>query len=298
MGRSLMDRVLDRLWVEAGRLSENKDPVPDAWHGFCHNGSVSGTTEWPLACGALALGSWSSDGFRRRRAVRSIVETLGPVDGRHFASWIRTVDESVLDHTTIRAANAWGDPVQAPGWVLGTRRSWSPTSLRYLAHALWLVKEGYLQKGGRVIEIGVGFGGLAAMLALVADAKVMLVDLPEVERAARLQMEELGLESRLVERSPVTADDLVISNYAFTELSESLQDAYIHEVLRNADQGVILSNAAMFSNGIGGRDNARLAQALMEAGIPVRESVNAEIIAPSDRMCGNVVLSWKRQSIL
>jgi predicted O-methyltransferase YrrM len=286
-----VERIVDRLWVEITPWLEDKEPVPEKGES---GGSVSGTMSWPGACRALAIDkTWSSRGFRRRRAVREVVETLAPVDGRFFATWLKTHGPHWLDDPRVRAAAEWGDPMKAPAILLGTSHPWSPSSLRYLAHAVWLMKEGYVQRGGRVIEIGVGFGGLAAMLALVADARVTLIDLPEVVAAAQSCMKDLGLDHHLLEARTAGREDLVVSNYAFTELSVALQDSYIEEVLRFSGRGVILSNAEVFSRGIGGRDNRALMAALSAAGIPVREWADAEIIAPSDRLCRNTLLAWK-----
>ena len=291
LNRPLSERIADRLWVEYCEWRQDPEVVPGKAGA---DGSVSGRMDWPGACRALAVdGCWSSRGFRRRKSVREVVETLGVTDGRFFAAWLARHGPEWLRDERVIAAAAWGDPIRAPGICLGTTESWSPASLRYLAHAVWLKKEGYLREGGTVVEVGVGFGGLAAMLALVAGARVILVDLPEVEAVARLQMRELGLEAHCVSREAGVIPDLFLSNYAFTELSAEWQDRYIAEFARRAGHGVVLSNAAVFAGGTGGRTDAELLARLgLEHG-EVREWPEAGILGPSDRMCGNTVLAWQ-----
>lgn len=290
--RPWIDRILDRTWFEIGRRVECPGPPPTEDARDSATSSVSGTMEWPRACTALADGSWTSSGFRRRRAVRQVVETLAPSDARQFAKWIRTFNPGILDDEQIRRANDWGGPLQAPSWVLGTRSAWSPTSLRYLMHALWLNKSDFVRSSGTMVEVGVGFGGLAAMAALVSRASTMMVDLPEVERAARLQMKELGLSPYVLPQSAPDADSCFVSNYAFTELSRDTQDHYIEQFARHTRCGVIVSNASMFAEGIGGRNNESLVLRLRESGIPARLLSAAPILGPSDVLCANQIIFW------
>lgn len=296
MKRPWRDRLLDRLWSEIGQRKE-LDTAPPATHSDDSGGtSVSGTMDWPLACAALVEGTWTRTDFRRRRAVRQVVETLAPSDARRFARWIRETRPNLLRDPRIRRANDWGDPLMAPSWVLGTTDAWSPTSLRYLAHALWLEESGRLPRSGTVVEIGVGFGGLAAMNAVVSDASTVLVDLPPVERAAALQMRELGLADHVLPRRLPDDEFCLVSNYAFTELTKELQDQYIDEFARHAASGVIVSNASVFSQHIGGRSDDELIACLRDAGIDASLATDAPILGPSDAMFRNTVISWRREA--
>lgn len=290
--RPIIDRLLDRAWSEAGRLLENKTPPPTPeLAGDAH--SVSGTLAWPLACAALASGHWQSQGFRKTLAVREVVETLGLSDARYFASWIkRNFPEWLLD-SGIHRINDWGDPVQAPAFVLGLSRSFSPTSLRYLAHALWLSHQGLVKPQGLVVEIGVGYGGLAAANALVSGARTVCIDLPEVVQTARLMMRQNGLESHLADLKNKGQDFCLISNYAFTELSTELQDHYFEEIIRHASRGAILSNAAVFARSIGGRDDKELIDWFRAAGLAANAEIENPILCPSDRQLGNRIITWK-----
>jgi hypothetical protein len=113
--------------------------------------------------------------------VRDVVETVGPVDGRFYAQKIREWGPEWLINEAVIEIDRWGNPIRWPKWLLGTSNSFSPTTLRYLATALWLKRTGYLVQKSNILEIGVGFGGLAAMNAIVSGAVTTLVDLPQVE---------------------------------------------------------------------------------------------------------------------
>jgi hypothetical protein len=268
MKRPLIDRIHDRLWTITGNWLDIKRPLPSVECIAAVDGSISGTMDWPRACAALASGALTSKNFRRIHAVRQVVETLGPVDGRHFARWIRDSAPGYLTDKRVAAIDAWGNPIRWPAACLGTPRAFSPTTLRFLAHALWLKKEGFVKEGGTVVEIGVGFGGLAAMNAIVSNATTIMIDLPPVAKAAMLQMRELGLGNFASnDQSKATAGDVCfISNYAFTELSREMQDAYVDEFIRHADRGVILSNASVFAQHMRSRDNNQIIELLTAHG--------------------------------
>jgi hypothetical protein len=294
MKKSLIDKVHDRMWIlVSDQLSVKISPPTVSGTGQSDT-SVSGTMDWPQACAALANGTWKSKNFRRIHAVRQVVETLGPVDGRYFSKWIRDNAPNYLTDQRVAAIDTWGGPIRWPGVCLGTPHSFSPTNLRYLAHALWLKKEGFVKEGGTVVEIGVGFGGLAAMNAIVSNATTIMIDLPPVAKAAMLQMRELGLGNFASnDQSKATAGDVCfISNYAFTELSREMQDAYVDEFIRHANRGVILSNAAVFADHMLSRDNNQIIELLDQHGAHAKVEKNSEILCPSDRFHGNSLMHW------
>ena len=294
MKRTLIDRIHDRLWKIAGDWLDVKEPIPSDENSPLSVESVSGSMDWPRACAALVNGTWTSENFRRTNAVRQVVETLGPVDGRHFAKWIRNKAPNYLFDQRVAAIDTWGGPIRWPAACLGTPRSFSPTTLRYLAHALWLNNKGFVKEGGTVIELGVGYGGLAAMNAIVSNATTFMIDLAPVTQAAIRQMNELGLGNfASTDHSIVKKNDVCfISNYAFTELSRDLQDHYVDQYVRHANRGVILSNADVFAKHMRSRNNDQIIQMLGIHGINATEDKISSILCPSDRDHGNVILAW------
>jgi len=263
-----------------------------------HGGSVSGTMAWPDACSQLGQGEIESRNFRRERAVREVVETLAPSDGRYHGERIRSSSPELLVDPRVRTVDAWGDPVRWPGLLLGMPASFSPTTLRYLSHALWLRDQGLVPRGGMIVEIGVGFGGLAAMNGIVSEAHTLLVDLPPVTRAAMRMLAETGLGKSGTSSDEIepSGDFCVVSNYAFTELTSDLQKHYIDRYLRASSSGMIVSNANVFSRSIGGRDDDALLSALHAAGIPAKLDRASDLLGPSDYLGGVTLVTWKRGS--
>jgi len=292
--RRFIDRLHDRAWIEAtARMTV--DSLTATGEAARH-GSISGTMAWPEACAALAGRQRDSHRFRRERAVREVVETLAPSDGRYHASRISRIAPELLEDPRVRAVDAWGDPVRWPRLLLGTPEPFSPTTLRYLSHALWLRDEGLVQQNGTIVEIGVGFGGLAAMNAIVSGARTVLVDLPPVTQAALRMMEETALSefATSAEETNPSGEFCVVSNYAFTELTTGLQDHYIDRYLRRSPTGMIVSNANVFSRSIGGRDDEALASALRASGIAAKLDRQNDLLGPSDHLAGVALITWEK----
>ena len=292
--KTIIERLHDRCWDGFRRM--RVDAPESLLRGSETDGSsISSSLPWPVAAEAFATGARTSAGFRRLKAVCDVVETVGPVDGRFYAGRIGSWDASVLDDPKIAEIDAWGTPIRWPGALLGLPRAFSPTTLRYLTTALWLKREGYVKPGGTVIEVGVGFGGLAAMNALVSGASTRMVDLPQVEAAARRMMEECGLGGFCVadDASFDPADCCLVSNYAFTELTREIQDGYLEKHLKRAGRGVIVSNAGVFAATIGGRSDDELLEMLRDAGLPAGIDRTAELLGPADHFCKVAILHWK-----
>lgn len=291
--RSFFDRLQDRLWsVRVGREALD---MPFSVGGAVMSGSVSGEMAWPQACAALVDGAIRSANFRRLRAVTEVVETLGPCDGRHHAHLIRAAGHADwLENAQMLQLALWGNPLLWPSFLLGTKRSMAPVSLRYLSHALWLRDAGLISNNDHVVEIGIGYGGLVAMNALVSQTKATLVDLPNVERAAMMMLQENGLDHAVTLSSECEAQefDCVISNYAFTELSTELQDQMLTRYIARSHHGMILSNAHVFSQHIGGRSNDELLAVLKDHGIKASCYAEHPLFSPADQMSGSVLFVW------
>lgn len=292
MKRRIWHRVHDRAWSETGKFLARPTTLPDS--APADSSSISASMPWSAICAAYADGKIGSRYFRRTAAVRDIVETVGAVEGRFYTRRIREWGPQWLADEGVARVDMWGNPIRWPGILLGGPRLFSPTTLRYLATALWLRKNGHVAEGSRITEIGVGFGGLAAMNALVSGAFTTLVDLPQVERAALRMLEENGLAAHAGTSSGHRdkPSSLVISNYAFTELNASIQQDYMDKYLRQTPHGVIVSNSSVFARTIRGRSDEELVAWLRSEGLPAELETANEILGPGDHLCGVTLIHW------
>jgi len=112
--------------------------------------------------------------------------------------------------------------------------------------------------GERIAEIGVGYGGQLLVLdRIFAFKQYTFFDLPPV-----LELAEKYLESFILNGAyyPTTINqhsgdmefDLVISNYAFSELPSNLQLCYIEKVLSKSKRGYITMNSGLENSNLHG----------------------------------------------
>ena len=124
----------------------------------------------------------------------------------------------------------------------------SPTILRYLKVGTDLNKLFGDLQSQHIVEVGIGFGGQAAVLNRIWGVKnYKFYDLPEVLELARkfLSRSDSSLEALYVDgRSPSGGGvpGIFLSNYAFSELNRSTQDLYLDNVIEQCHSGYITWN--------------------------------------------------------
>jgi hypothetical protein len=119
----------------------------------------------------------------------------------------------------------------------------SSTNLRYAKIALDLEKLFGSTEILTVIEVGVGYGGQAvAINELNGFASYRLVDLPEVQKLAQKYVKTF-YPSILHKISNTSENwDLLISNYAFSELSREIQEDYMKKYIKKSKRGYVIFN--------------------------------------------------------
>lgn len=125
--------------------------------------------------------------------------------------------------------------------------SLSPSTLRY-AKVLEEINELFDISGmGAIAEIGVGYGGQCRLIkCLYPDVKYNCIDLPQVCMLAakwlgKYDMKGVSFIDGTSDFQPIESD-LVISNYAYSELRRDVQDMYFSKVIRNSKHGYITWN--------------------------------------------------------
>lgn len=123
----------------------------------------------------------------------------------------------------------------------------SPSTLRYVKVLSDLKSLFQSLDGLSICEIGVGYGGQCRIInAQYAPATYRLVDIKPALLLAQRFLDNYAVKSTLsymtmneLEKSNY---DLVISNYAFTELLRTIQEIYLEKVILNSRRGYIIYN--------------------------------------------------------
>ncbi|WP_256325593.1 putative sugar O-methyltransferase, partial [Helicobacter sp. CLO-3] len=125
----------------------------------------------------------------------------------------------------------------------------SPSTLRYIKVLSDLMLHFGDLNNLKICEIGVGYGGQARIIMSKFNVQsYTFVDLQSALDLSKKYLscyEDLNQEKLLFANLDAlnTSDyDLVISNYAFSELSKDIQDLYLEKIINNATHGYITYN--------------------------------------------------------
>lgn len=198
--------------------------------------------------------------FRRKYDYREILEHVTYTQGKNYLEQIQEYSpQNYIELIEGNKANdLFGNPYkyQYPG--VGRV---SPTTLRYISTAIDIFETIRLNKESVVAEIGVGYGGQAAILERMYGIRnYSAFDLPSVIQLSNLYLN--GVNSKLkFTSSGFSSDknttwDVVISNYAFSELHRDLQLSYIEHVIAKSKSGYMIMNSGR--SNITGRSEGKL----------------------------------------
>lgn len=232
----------DRWWSRKDRTRIVRDlgDIPNF-----RETSISDAGLYPSFCRLASTDDAVFARFRRSLIYRSILEHVSRKQGLAYLREIEATGSMMQHLGPLLASDFVGSPVRFTYPAYGKL---SPTTLRYIkvaADLQWLF--GSLS-GLRVAEIGIGYGGQCRVLAtLWPDMKYTLFDIPEALGLARrfLNASEIDQANVLAcdGRGPAAGEfDLVISNYAFSELQRELQEDYWDNVIRGCRMGYFTYN--------------------------------------------------------
>lgn len=207
--------------------------------------SISDDGEFPRFCELASRDAAVFARFRRSAIYMTILEHVTREQGGVYLRELLS-DPWVFDRLRpLFSADDVGGPrtYSYPG--IGKA---SPTTLRYIKVAADLHQLFGDIEGLRIAEIGIGYGGQARALTTAWTLqRYELYDLPPILNLARRFLEAASVDTGSFGfhdgRSPVpAAADLVVSNYALSEVRRELQDAYLQNVVVGAARGYLTYN--------------------------------------------------------
>jgi len=187
--------------------------------------------------------------FKRHPSYQAILEHVNKEDGEKYLEIIKNQSPSLLRNIdNYKANDLIGNPIKHIYPEIGEI---SPTTLRYLKVTSDLSRLFNNCLGEKVVEIGVGYGGQLLINDRTFDIKEYhLFDLPPVLILVSQYLESFILNcaykiNTLNQSNGEQEFDLVISNYAFSELPEQLQRVYIKKVLSKSKKGYLTMNSGV-----------------------------------------------------
>ncbi len=123
----------------------------------------------------------------------------------------------------------------------------SATTLRYIKILMDLKRRFGDLDDLKICEIGVGYGGQCRTInAMYHPQSYRLVDIQPALMLAQRYLDHFILNSVMSYKTMNAlfpeAYDLVISNYAFSELPRSVQEVYLEKIILNAKSGYMICN--------------------------------------------------------
>lgn len=207
--------------------------------------SLTDNLEYPEFCLKATLESALFQDFRRNDIYNFALEHDSEKQGLEYLEAIKKSSSNVLTRIDeFRKNDNIGNPRVFDYEEVGII---APTTLRYIKILSDLEEKFGSLDNWNICEIGVGYGGLCRIINSYFKVKnYCLVDLKPVlmltqkyldhyvfnTSIAYKTMHELGNESY----------DLIISNYAFTEMRKEIQDVYLQKVILPSKRGYITYN--------------------------------------------------------
>lgn len=206
------------------------------------NTSLSDKQSYVEICKAAVENDMVFQNFKANIEYREILEHVSWKHGNQYLKLINRPE--VLQNLFLRNSEDVGNPIQYEFEEVGFL---SPTQIRYAKISQDLLETHGSLNDYTIVEIGIGNGGQALHLMTLQDIEsYVLVDIPEVLDLAR---KILAPNPHFAKFNFVSAfdkisieADLVISNYAYSELDLDSQEDYFARFLSKAHSGYLLYN--------------------------------------------------------
>jgi putative sugar O-methyltransferase len=236
--KKLLKKVIPQKIVD--RIKGRK-----TYKGYRISTSLSDNQVYNDVCIEASLDMTAFANFRQNPAYKEILEHISEKDGQLYLDEInKNYPELIKDLAEFKKNDEWGNPdlFDYPGVS-----KISTSTLRYIKvlgdlKTLFISLENF-----NICEIGVGYGGQCRIInALYGAATYTLVDIKPALMLTQRYLDNYILKSvvsyKTMNELEIREYDLVISNYAFTELPRSIQDVYLYKTILNSKKGYITYN--------------------------------------------------------
>jgi putative sugar O-methyltransferase len=208
--------------------------------------SISETTSYPNLCQRAAEDDTLFANFKQNSAYRDILEHVTYEQGQEYLRVIQNDYPELLSYLPFFKQN---DTIGNPKtYVYSAIGRISPTTLRYIKVAGDLQRAfGDKLRSMHVVEIGGGYGGQCKILSDIgAFASYTLIDLPQCNALSKKYLSKLGVANvsfiDSTDLESVGQYDLVISNYAFSEIDRKEQSEYLEKIVKPSPYGYMTLN--------------------------------------------------------
>ena len=185
--------------------------------------------------------------FKRDPAYCTVLEHVTQEQGKGYLDVLENRKDGILEQAlnSVLMSDSLGNPRK---FVYRNFGPLSPTTLRYVKVASDLHSLFGCKIGADIAEIGGGYGGQMLVCDKIFEfATYNIFDLYAVNQLIAKYLESFLLNNcytvRTLNSSRKAEFDLVISNYAFSELPKAVQKKFIEKIMTNSLKGYITMNS-------------------------------------------------------
>lgn len=206
--------------------------------------SVSDNQAYPQVCVQSSNDYRLFNNFKRNPIYNIILEHVSEKEGSEYLEVISRDPDILAAINDFKPNDNYGNPRMSEYPNIGII---SPSTLRYIKVLVDIKTHFKTVDNLNICEIGIGYGGQCRVInAYYKPATYCLVDIQPALALAQRFLDNYILHSVLSYKTMNELGqgdyDLVLSNYAFTELPRTIQDVYLSKVILNSKRGYITYN--------------------------------------------------------
>jgi putative sugar O-methyltransferase len=206
--------------------------------------SLSDNQVYPQVCIEASRDYRLFNNFRRNQIYNEVLEHVSEGLGKDYLQLISNDSDILGAINNFKPNDEYGNPRMFEYSGIGMI---SPTTLRYVKVLADLKNHFRSLDNLNICEIGVGYGGQCRVInAYYKPATYCLIDIQPALALAQRFLDNYILHSVLTYKTMNELSqrdyDLVLSNYAFTELPRAIQNVYLNKVILKSKRGYITYN--------------------------------------------------------
>lgn len=267
-------------------VSENEllVSVCNAQNMVARETSISDDILYPMVCAKASKSEYFFNTFRLNPVIRQIYEHVSQEIGQLLLNIINSNSDirfSVEEWNRFIENDRFGSPEQFEYSINHSRLNVAPTTLRYVKVLQDILSLYDVNDISTIAEIGIGYGGQCRIIMdYLKDKEYFLIDLPEILGLAEVYLNKFNILGKVhyvdgTQEVRKKKYDLVISNYAFSELNRDIQDFYLERVIDDSRSGYITWNSLSFKK-LGGYSVEELCDRIYGASVIDEEPLTAQ----------------------
>lgn len=225
--------------------------------------SISDTNDYKNICKLAYINDESFNKFKSNNHYNSILEHVSKEQGELYLQYLNVNFPQFTDKIDLFKMNdIYGGTILSYYDNIGYI---SPSTLRYIKVLSDLNSLFGSLDGKKIVEIGVGYGGQCFITnQFFSSIEYNLIDLDEVLLLSDKYLNKLNTNHKIIKIDEIDnlkdEFDIVISNYAYSEVNKDLQDFYWEKIIKNSKNGYLTLNFISHLFGINSYNKDELLQ--------------------------------------